>query len=57
MDTKTLVQITRTRLSSGDNNPTRKTYLNAVLRALERLYEYETGKYGSQQCEKSDQKA
>lgn len=41
METKVLIDILKTRIYSLDNNPTKKTVTKEVIKALERLIEYE----------------
>lgn len=41
MDTRVLLDILKTRVISLDNNPTKKTVTREVIKALERLIEYE----------------
>ena len=41
MDTRVLLDILKTRVISLDNNPTKKTVIKEVIKALERLIEYE----------------
>jgi uncharacterized protein (DUF2267 family) len=41
MDTRVLLDILKTRVISLDNNPTKKTVTKEVIKALERLIEYE----------------
>ena len=41
MDTRLLLDILKTRVISLDNNPTKKTVTREVIKALERLIEYE----------------
>lgn len=41
MDTRVLLDILKTRAISLDNNPTKKTVTKEVIKALERLIEYE----------------
>ena len=41
MDTRVLLDILKTRVLSLDNNPTKKTVTKEVIKALERLIEYE----------------
>lgn len=41
MDTRVLLDILKTRVISLDNNPTKKTITREVIKALERLIEYE----------------
>lgn len=41
MDTRLLLDILKTRVISLDNNPTKKTVTKEVIKALERLIEYE----------------
>lgn len=41
MDIRVLLDILKTRVISLDNNPTKKTVTKEVIKALERLIEYE----------------
>lgn len=41
MDTRILIDIIKNRVHSLDNNPTKKTITKEVIKALERLIEYE----------------
>ena len=41
MDTRVLLDILKTRVITLDNNPTKKTVTKEVIKALERLIEYE----------------
>lgn len=42
MDAKTLIGIVETRIASSDGNPTSKSFLNEVHKALQRLDAYES---------------